>query len=447
MFTEVSVDLKKGPLTMKVTPRDSPRRLSTPRYWRIVYLSTGVLFLNGYILGMLSPILATIAEDLDASVIMEGLIGSVALIGLLIGAPIGGWLSDRFGRRVMVTLTLSITLTASLLTLFADNAWWLFCLRLIMGMAIGADYSVVKPLLAEFSPSRIRGRLLALGEMSWYVGFMMAFVVGYVLNNTYSVNWRYIAAVGAVFAVVLLLSRIGMPESPLWLLSRNRRSEAEAIADRYLEEPEQVLHQDNRPTETGSFATLFSPKYRKLTAYTAIFFFCAVTPYFAIATFAADVLTEYGLGDGISGGLAVNGVAVAGIFVAVVLIERVGRRKITIPTQWICAVALAVIGLYTGAPPALVLFCFVLFAFSNAMCSAIAAFSGGEVFPTFIRSIGSGFATAVSRVGAGVGTFLLPWAISNLGTSTTMLIAAAISALGAVVTQAWAPEPRGKSLE
>ncbi|MGO1181573.1 MAG: MFS transporter [Micrococcaceae bacterium] len=422
---------------------------SNPRtgHRRIAVFVAGVLFLDGYILGILSPIMARIAVDLDASIIWQGLIGAASLIGLLVGAPLGGWLSDRFGRKKMITANLIVTLAASLLLLAVGNVAQLLLLRLLMGISIGSDYAVGKPLLAEFAPTRIRGRLLATGEMSWYVGFMVAFVTGYLLSHNFGGEWRWVAASSAIPAVILLVGRIGIPESPLWLASQGRREEAAAVAEKYLEDPRGALsiHQAEQPR--GTFSSLFTKEHRKLTAVTAIFFFCAVTPYFAIATFAADVLTQYGLGSGITGGLSINGIAVLGILVAVLLIERVGRRKIIIPTQWICAAALAAIGLLADVSSILVLTCFMLFAFSNAMCSAIAAFMGGEVFPTAIRSIGTGFATAVSRVGAGVGTFLLPWSMTTLGASGTMLIAAVICLVGAVITQAWAPESRGKVLQ
>ncbi|GAB2741819.1 hypothetical protein GCM10027174_14150 [Salinifilum aidingensis] len=178
-----------------------------------------------------------------------------------------------------------------------------------------------------------------------------------------------------------------------------------------------------------------------------MFWFCTVTPYFAIATFSASVLEQYGLGeDGLVGAIGVNGVAFAGVVVSTLLIERIGRRKLTIPQQWVCAVVLVVIGVWASAPPLLILTCFLVFAFANAMCTALTGVYPGEVLPTEIRGIGTGFATAVSRVGAGVGTFLFPWAMQDLGGGVTMVIAAGVCVLGAVVSQALAPEMTGRTL-
>jgi putative MFS transporter len=177
-----------------------------------------------------------------------------------------------------------------------------------------------------------------------------------------------------------------------------------------------------------------------------VFWFCAVSPYFAIATFAESVLKNYGLGGGLAGGVGLSAVAAAGVVLTVLLIDRVGRRALTVPPQWLCAALLAIIGLWAGAPPVVVLVCFLVFSFFNAMYNTLTGIYPGEVFPTEIRGIGTGFATAFSRVGAGLATFLLPLSMANLGAGPTMLIAAGVAAVGAGVSQWLAPETKGMSL-
>lgn len=406
----------------------------------------GGMFIDGYILGVVGTVIAAITVDLDMSLFWEGLIGASALVGIFIGGPLGGWLADRLGRKPLFAIDLAIFIFGSVLQFFVDSAWQLFIVRLLMGIAIGADYSVGWPLLSEFSPRRLRGKLLAFCEVAWYVGFMFAFVVGYVMTTAFSVDWRIILGTSTIPAVILFLARLGMPESPRWLMNKGRTDEATEIAHAYLEDPTDVLDITNEETRKGTFAMLFSPAYRRATIFVSVFWFCCVAPYFAIATFAASVLSDYGLGDGLIGAIGVNGLALVGVVVSVLLIERIGRRKLTIPQQWVCAVVLLIIGLWTSAPPALVLICFLVFAFANAMCTALTGVYPGEIFPTEIRGLGTGFATAFSRIGAGLGTFLLPWSMHNLGAGVTMLIAAGICVVGAAVSQVLAPETMGRNL-
>jgi putative MFS transporter len=204
-----------------------------------------------------------------------------------------------------------------------------------------------------------------------------------------------------------------------------------------------VEHEDTQP---GTFAMLFSPQYWRATLFTSMFWFCAVAPYFAIATFADDVLAGYGLSGGLAGGVGLSAVALAGVVLTVLLIDKAGRRVLTVPPQWLCTVLLAIIGLWAGAPALLVLVLFLLFSFFNAMYTTLTGIYPTEVFPTEIRGIGTGFAAAISRIGAGLGTFLLPWAMTNLGSGATMLIAAVVAGLGAALSQWLAPETKGKSL-
>jgi putative MFS transporter len=296
--------------------------------------------------------------------------------------------------------------------------------------------------MAEFSPTHLRGRLMAAMGIAWYGGFMIAFLTGHLLNEYTDLSWNFILGTSTFIAVAIFLARLGMPESPRWLWSVGRKDEARALAARYM--PDDAL--DDVQHEEGSFGMLFSKEYWRATLFISGFWFCAVTPYFAIATFADSVLNQYGLAGGLAGGVGLSAVALAGVVVTFLLIEKIGRRALTVPPQWLCAVVLAVIGLWAGAPAIVVLILFLVFSFFNAGYNTLTNVYPGEVLPTEIRGIGTGFAAAVSRVGAGIGTFLLPISMENLGAGPTMLMAAGVAFVGAALSQRLAPETKGKSL-
>jgi putative MFS transporter len=132
------------------------------------------------------------------------------------------------------------------------------------------------------------------------------------------------------------------------------------------------------------------------------------------------------------------------VVITFLLIEKVGRRTLTVPTQWLCAVVLAIIGLWTGAPAPIVLILFLVFSFFNAGYNTLTNVYPGEVLPTEIRGIGTGFAAAISRVGAGLGIFLFPMSMESLGSGPTMLIASGVALLGAGLSQWLAPETKGE---
>ncbi|TQC44680.1 MFS transporter [Rhodococcus sp. WS4] len=435
-------------LTVKNTTADRGQGSETSKrrfMIRMVTVLIGGMFLDGYILGIIGPVSATMADDLQISALWEGMIAAAALIGVLLGSPIGGWAADKWGRKPLFTFDIALFTIASGMQVFIDSPVWLLVVRVLMGIAIGIEYSVGWPLMSEFSPTHLRGRLLGAMQIAWYGGFMTAFLIGYLLSEYTSLSWHLILATSTILSVVLFLGRLGLPESPRWLWSRGRKDEARALAHKYLagDVLADIEHED---VVKGTFGMLFNKQYWRSTLFISGFWFCAVTPYFAIATFADSVLHQYGLGGGLAGGVGLSAVALAGVVLTFFLIDKVGRRVLTVPPQWLCAAVLAVIGLWAGAPAAVVLILFLVFSFFNAMYNALTGVYPPEVLPTEIRGIGTGFATSVSRVGAGIGTFLMPVSMSSLGAGPTMLIAAAVAVAGAALSQWLAPETKGMSL-
>jgi putative MFS transporter len=177
-----------------------------------------------------------------------------------------------------------------------------------------------------------------------------------------------------------------------------------------------------------------------------VFWTCLVAPYFAIFTFAPQVFTALQIGDERAGTIAANAMAALGALVGMLTIERVGRRRQLIGPFWIMTAALLVVGVWNGAPVVVIVACFALFSFFNAMSGNLTAVYPIEVFPTAVRSSGVGVASAFSRIGAAVGTFLLPVGISTIGVGPSMLIGAALCAIGAVVSHVLAPETTGQTL-
>ncbi|SOZ05332.1 Inner membrane metabolite transport protein YgcS [Cupriavidus taiwanensis] len=346
----------------------------------------------------------------------------------------------------MFTIDLAIFLVGSVAQFFVTDALQLFVVRVLMGIAVGADYSIGWPLLAEFSPARLRGKLLAVLELAWYVGFLISYAVGYALTVSSTASWNVILGLSTIPTVIVFLMRLGTPESPRWLMSKGRTAEAKALAAEYMEQDEQTDLQSQKTIGKQGFGRLFSADYIKATSFVSIFWVCNVTPYFAIGAFAPIVLERLGLEEGLTGGLVLNGVAVLGTIIAVMFIERVGRRKLAIPPFFISTIALLCVALFANVSPTLILICFFTFSFVNAISTTLTGVYPGEVFPTEIRGVGVGFATAFSRVGAAAGTFLLPLVIDSFGVGAAMLIAAGISLVGGIVSYFLAPETKGKLL-
>jgi len=403
--------------------------------------------LDGYDLGVISVVLALISKDLHITPGVLGLIGASSLIGIFFGGPVFGYLTDRFGRRRLFTLDILLFLVAGVAQALVGEGWQLFVIRLILGIAIGAEYAIGAPMLAEFVPARGRGRRLALLEVCWYVGFLASVLVGYGLLEL-GLGWRWILATSAVPALVTLVLRYGLPESPRWLMSRGRTEEARRVVARYLggDAYFSTEHFAGESAQVAGFRALFARGVRGRTVFVCVFWACLVAPYFAIFTFAPQVLDSLKLSDERAGTIATNGIAAVGAVVGLFLVERLGRRQMLIGPFWIMAAALFVVGLWSGAPAWVVVLCFALYAFFNALSGNLTAVYPAELFPTEVRTSGVGLASAASRVGAAIGTWLLPIGLTTLGVGPCLVIGALLCVAGAVVSQLMAPETTGMSL-
>ncbi|MFG2826947.1 MFS transporter [Streptomyces sp. NPDC048434] len=398
--------------------------------------------IDGYIIGGIGMAMAALTADLHLSPVMQGLVGAAPLIGIFVGGPLFGRLADHFGRRPVFLVDMLIFLIGSVLQFFVTDGLQLFLIRLLMGVAIGGEYAIGAPLLSEYAPRQGRGRLLASLEISWYVGYALATVVGALFADVAG-GWRWSLASSAVIAAVCVALRGGIPESARWLLSKGRREEAEALITKYGIEIDITAELDERAQGQGQqdgFRALFSRRHLRSTVFASVFWAALVLPYFAIGTFWTQVFEALHMGDNAVAALLVYSfTAVAGVTAGCLVVDRIGRRKLLIPPFWITAVCLALVAVWPSSTPVIVVG-FLFFIFLNAASSALTAVYPLEVFPTSLRTTGVGFATAMSRVGAAVGTFLLPMGLERFGAEFVLLVGAGVLALGGLVSQFLAPE-------
>lgn len=356
-------------------------------------------------------------------------------------------MSDKFGRKPLFMLDIALFTVAATMQFFITGPMMFLIVRFLMGVAIGMEYSVGWPMMAEFSPAKLRGRLMGLTVFMWYFGFMVAFTVGYCLNKYTDLGWRFIIGTSAFIALALFLGRLGMPESPQWLWNKGKLHEARGLATKYMSTTYvSEMEQAKSGHGTGRISELFSPQYWRATLFVSVFWFANVAPYFAIATFADQVLQKYGLAGGLAGGVGMSAVTAAAVGLSVLVVDKVGRRPLCVWPQWICVVVLGIISLWAGAPALVVLVLFLIFSAMNGIGGMITSVYPGEVFPVEIRGLGTGFSAAISRIGAASGTFILPWCIANIGMGPSMGIFAVVALIGAAVSQWLAPETGGKTL-
>ena len=388
----------------------------------LLYANVG-LFCDGYILSSIGIALVALPPRFHLDAKSTGLIAAATLLGILVGAPLFGRYTDRFGRRLLMIFDLCVFVVACLAQAFVNQVWELIALRLVLGLAIGADYPIAAALIGESVPGRARGAALNSMQVAWFFGAAVAYAAGYtLLQHAGPESWRWILASPALFAAFGLLLRASAPESPLWLASR-----------------------DAGVLDHTRFTSIFQAKYRGALAFVSAMWLLQVVPLFAIYAFAPAVLAALGIpgGNSPAGSIIITAAFLAGSILALWLIERWGRRPLCIAGF---VVATAAFGLLLRGDASLVVASFAAYAIAIGAAAGLELTYPVELFPTPIRAGATGFAAAVSRIGAFGGTFALPWLLAQYGISSVVKGAFALSAIGLLVALRWAPETKGAQL-
>ncbi|MCL6453997.1 MAG: MFS transporter [Alicyclobacillus sp.] len=425
---------------------DAPFR---PFHLKLTLYSSGGPFLDGYILSIIAIALTQIGPQLHLNATWSGLIGASALIGIFIGG-LFGYVTDKFGRQLMYTVDFILLIVASILQFWVQSGWELFVIRLILGISVGADYPIATSLLTEFAPRKHRGMMLGVTLVAYYVGSTVAYVVGEAMLGLGPDAWRWMLASSAVPAIILVLLRLGTPESPRWLLQHGERDKAERVL-KQVYGPQASIDDIALPDmeqRRTSYLKLFTRGYIKRTLYVGLFYMAAVAPLFAMLTFGPEMLTSYHLFTGADGyGAAIiSALFLIGCIPALFLVNKLGRRLMIITSFAGMTVGIALLGLFPHGPLALILLGFVVYAIFSGGPNVMEWLAPNELFPTEVRGTAVGVTTCISRFGAVFGTYLFPWGLKNFGIGPTMLVGALVTLGGLIVCILLAPETTNKTL-
>lgn len=248
---------------------------------KIAGLTFGAHFTEGYTLGTIGYALAALGRQMPIDAFWMGMIGSSALIGIFFGSLVFGWLSDRMGRQKIFLTSFVIITAAAFAQFFVTSPLELCVLRVLIGFGMGGDFTVGHAILAEFSPRKHRGALLGSFSVIWTIGYVAANVLGLAYSDASPDAWRWLLASAALPALIVLVLRIGTPESPRWLLGKGREKEARAIVAKHFG-PHVMLDGSTEPHAHGGFARLFQRDLIRRTMFNCAFFVCLVIPYFRI---------------------------------------------------------------------------------------------------------------------------------------------------------------------
>lgn len=437
--------------------------LAWNRFHTVVLLVLGVGWaFDSFEVTLISNILGVLREQwhLDGGQ-MSWLLGAW-FIGLMVGAWGFGVLADRFGRKRIFLASLVIYGVFTGLTAVAPSYYWLLGLRVLTAVGVGAEYSAINAAISELVPAVSRGRAGALVMNFWSLGAILAALLSLVLLTLLppQIAWRAVFAFGALIALVTLVLRRHLPESPRWLEGQGDVTAAHAIVDGIAEgqvrfEPVSVVRRVDAPPGRGPLAGLrvlvrhypgrlalgCTLDFAEAAGYYGLFAFLPLVVLPALKLPANALPWFYLIGNG--------GALVGGLIVAW-LLDRAGRKRTVAACYALTALAMLALAYVSrwGAG-------WILAGFTVANLLATASWIGAyptftELFPTRIRSSGVGASVAFGRLGALASPFLVSAVGGRYGPAAAVGLLSGFWLLGLIAMiawSAWGTEGRGRPLE
>ena len=464
-----------GPSSASFASTSSDTELRIGYLWIIAFVAAlgGLLF--GYdwvVIGGAKPFYEAYFHLTTAGLI--GWANSCALVGCFAGSLLAGTSSEMLGRRSVLIVSALLFAMSSIFTGWSYSFAGFITWRIVGGVAIGLASSVSPVYIAEISPAAWRGRLVSLNQLAIVIGILLAQIVNWqiaqvvpkgITSATMAVSWnaqsgwRWMFTAVAVPAVLLLISAPFIPESPRWLAARGKEAKATEIlrrigGDNYSRlEVESIRKTLAGLAQTGHWRELFHSPVRKLVLIgVALAVLQQGSGINILFNYAEEVYRSagYGLNDILFNIVITGAINLVFTLVAMLLVDRFGRRKLMIfGCVAIAASHLAASLAYRAHMQGLSVLVLTLCAIA---CYAVSLAPVtwvliSEIFPNRVRASAVSVAVAALWGASFVLTYTFPALDRALGTSGTFLIYGGICIAGAVMVFFTVPETQGRSLE
>jgi sugar porter (SP) family MFS transporter len=426
----------------------------------LVSAISGLLY--GYDTGIISGALLQIGEDFDIGSGWEQVIAASILVGAVIGALTCSWLAEHRGRRGTLLLIGIVFVVGAVAAAVSPNPTTLSLSRLVLGFAVGGATQTAPVYVAELAPTAYRGRLVLFFQIAIGVGIVIATIVG----AAQVIDWRVAIGAAAVPAALMFGLMLRLPESPRWLarsddiegaraaLTRVRHPDSDVSAE--LREIEDNVEEEKQ-ARTRGWRGLKAPWVRPaLIVGCGLAIFTQLSGIEMIVYYTPTILTDSGFSDStaLQVSVALGVTYLVAQLIGLAIIDRVGRRRLTLLTLPGAAAALIVLGTFFigGNPdqasvPWIVATLVVFMAFTAGGIQLMGWLTGSEIYPLATREAGAA-AQSASLWGTNVLiTLTLLSTIETIGTGQTFWMYALFNIAAFVFLYRKMPELTGHSLE
>jgi sugar porter (SP) family MFS transporter len=381
---------------------------------------------------------------------------AMALWGTVFGALFGGIPTNKFGRK-QTLLWIGILYFVSAIGSSLVNDPYLFAFfRFLGGVGVGASTIAAPAYVSEISPAKNRGKLVALYQFNIVFGILIAFLSNYLLRNVGENAWRWMIGVEAFPALIYTLLIFTVPNSPRWLISKNRDEEAMDVLD--LINPdgdsEQLLLEIKTENESYTVGeNIFMKKYRfPLILAFLIAFFNQLSGINAFLYYSPRIFEEAGLGES-TALLSSIGIGVTNVvftLLGVFLIDRLGRKTLMYigSIGYIISLSLVSIAFFQNwGGLAVPIFLFLFIASHAIGQGAVIWVFISEIFPSHLRAKGQSFGSSTHWILAAIIPSLVPVLFSTIGAGVVFMVFAIMMVFQLLFVIFMMPETKGLSLE
>ena len=431
-----------------------------------LYVITGVTaiagFLYGYDTGIISSALLQISAEFHLGPRMQEIIASSILVGAVLGALSCGSISERIGRRATIMVVAMVFCLGALASSLSPTPLLLSVARVCLGFAVGGSSQVTPMYIAELAPARDRGRLVISFNLAIGIGILVANIVGATMHDR--VSWRWMIAVAIFPAMALLLFMLRLPESPRWLAENISMPAARKVLEQVRENAGEVefelgeIGQVLVEGRSASWGSLLQPWLRP--AAIAAFGVAAFTQLSGLETmiyYTPTILA--GAGFGRSAALLTSlGVSVVFVTMTAIgrqMVDRVGRRRLTLVMVPGTVISLLVLGTVFRLGMAgnaheswLLVLCLLVYMIFNAGgIQVIGWLMGAEMFPLAIRGKASSVHAATLWASNLIITSTALTMVNRIGAGGAMWVYAGLNLLCFLFVWRFVPETTGHTLE
>lgn len=436
----------------------------TPALWLAAVASAISSFLYGYDTGIISAALLQIRKDFNTGHSSEQVIAGSILFGAVLGALACSRLSEQRGRRGTILMLACVFILGAAACAVSPSATLLCVSRVILGFAVGGATQTVPMYVAELAPSARRGQLV----LTFQVGIGSGILVSTIVGATQSLSWRISIGLAVIPATILLLTVLRLPESPRWLVAHDREDDARKSLSLMRprgaslnEEIGEISQNVNKELDVSAKQRGWSGL-RQAWVRPAIIVGCGIAMFTQLSGiemiiyYAPTILTDAGFSTNtalrVSVGLAITYLVM--MLVGLNIIDRVGRRRLTLIMVPGTAAALFVLGLlfvtgHSGRHDIpFIITCLIVFMFFNAGGLQLMGWlTESEIYPLAVRGAGSSLQAAVLWTTNLVITLTVLTIIDAVGVGQTMWLYALFNVAAWIFVFVKMPELTGRSLE